>query len=194
MRHAVLLAMVAVAGPAGAVPRLMTYQGRIEGLDVVGSVDVDFALYDALAGGTALWSETQTVDLWDGVFTAHVGAETAGGIPLDFDENLWLALTVYAGGEPTVFPRQQASAMRFARSTPTCRGARRTTAGRIAAVAALDDGAGDDARKDDLAGTPPLQAPLAGSCAIGAPPASTPRARSHETTAQPAYDAGAGPS
>ncbi|MEK6606937.1 MAG: hypothetical protein AABZ30_04680 [Myxococcota bacterium] len=53
-----------------------------------------------------IFSESQTVDLWDGIFTAEIGA-TTGGIALDLADETWLELEVYDGAAPVVFPRQR---------------------------------------------------------------------------------------
>ncbi|MEK6609268.1 MAG: hypothetical protein AABZ30_16550, partial [Myxococcota bacterium] len=105
MRKAAIVVVLLAAGTAEAAPKIITYQGKLEGVSALGSVDVGFAIYDAQTGGTELWSEEQTVDLWSGVFTAKLGL----GEPLDLDfaTDTWLEVTVMDGSDELIFPRQQ---------------------------------------------------------------------------------------
>ncbi|MEK6606440.1 MAG: hypothetical protein AABZ30_02160, partial [Myxococcota bacterium] len=107
MRHMTIALTVTVlaGGMARAAPRLITYQGRLEGVSALGDVDVTFALYDMEVGGTELWSEEQTVDLWDGVFTAKLGSDEP--LDLDFATDTWLQVVVEDGSDEVIFPRQQ---------------------------------------------------------------------------------------
>ncbi|MEK6607474.1 MAG: hypothetical protein AABZ30_07425 [Myxococcota bacterium] len=95
-------------------PRIITYQGKLDGVAAEGDVDFEFALYEASAGGAPVWSEMQTASLWDGVFTVQLGTATSGGIPLDFADEAWLEVTAWDGAAPVVFPRQRLSAVAFA--------------------------------------------------------------------------------
>jgi len=65
------------AGGARAVPGTITYTGRVlkNGSPASGALNVDFALYDASSGGTALWSESHAaVAVKNGVFTVLLGS------------------------------------------------------------------------------------------------------------------------
>jgi hypothetical protein len=68
------------AGAGAAVPGQVDFQGLLldtSGQPATGSVDLDFTLFDAPAGGTALWSETLLdVPLVDGVYSVTLGATT----------------------------------------------------------------------------------------------------------------------
>jgi hypothetical protein len=57
--------------------RTFRLQGRLNSAanaPVNGLVQVQFTIYDALTGGTALWSETKTVNVTGGLFAADLGS------------------------------------------------------------------------------------------------------------------------
>ncbi|MBN1641169.1 MAG: hypothetical protein JXA09_08030 [Anaerolineae bacterium] len=96
-------------GVAGAVGRLLQYQGRLTqpgtGDPVPdGSYPMSFRLYDAETGGSSLWSETKNVPVAGGLFSTVLGDAT----PLDpylFDgQELWLGIVV--GEDDEASPRQ----------------------------------------------------------------------------------------
>jgi hypothetical protein len=124
--------------PAAAqVPELYPVQGVLRddaGVAVDGPVSVRFALYRGAEGGTALWEETQTLQVAGGFFTAWLG--TAIRLPVQTfagEPALWLGVQVAADSE---MPRVRLGTQAFA-----------AMAGR--AVRADDaDRAGDAARAD----------------------------------------------
>src|SRR4030067_3562852 len=63
------------------VPRLINFQGKItdgSGTPVKDSTySVLFTIYNALVGGTNLWSETDTVATKGGTFNVNLGSSTA---------------------------------------------------------------------------------------------------------------------
>lgn len=78
-------------------PHRINYQGvladKATGEAILGSVDIEFALYGSPAGGTAEWSETQTVTPdSNGIFSVILGSEVP--IVLGFEGPMWLELTV----------------------------------------------------------------------------------------------------
>ena len=105
-----------VEGVADVAP-VLNYQGRL--LDPAtgnpkpnGSYQMIFRIYDAESGGTALWSETKSVAVTNGLFTALLGETSplAGGI---FDGRpLWLGVTV--GADPEATPRQRIAHVAYA--------------------------------------------------------------------------------
>ncbi|MBA3550066.1 MAG: collagen-like protein, partial [Nannocystis sp.] len=57
-------------------PQVMTHQGRLfdaQGVPITGTQDIKFTIYDQEVGGVELWSETITVDLDEGYFSALLG-------------------------------------------------------------------------------------------------------------------------
>lgn len=61
------------------VPNVVGYHGRLlkaDGTPATGTVTMTFSLHDAPTGGTALWTETQTVALTDGFYATYLGNVT----------------------------------------------------------------------------------------------------------------------
>ena len=59
------------------VPEILNYQGTLTdntGQPITGTKEITFNLYDVASGGTASWSETQTVTLIDGKFSVVLGS------------------------------------------------------------------------------------------------------------------------
>ncbi len=73
-----ILTFCFLASPVWAeVPRTISYQGSLkqtDGTPVDGTVSMQFALYDSLSGGSALWSETQSVSVNNGIYSVVLGA------------------------------------------------------------------------------------------------------------------------
>ena len=96
---AIALMLLAVPLTAGAeAPPFVPLQGVLtdgEGVPVEGAVDMVLSIYDVQAGGTALWFETQSVLVEDGLFTAYLGDITALDLGLFRDnDELWLGVRV----------------------------------------------------------------------------------------------------
>nr|HQV31323.1 hypothetical protein [Calditrichia bacterium] len=91
-------------------PGLINYQGVLsDGNGAVvadGGYDITFRLYDEEGGGSELWSETQTISVSDGVFSAMLGS--ANALDLPFDAGYWLGIAVNGGDE--LAPRLQLGA------------------------------------------------------------------------------------
>lgn len=108
MKCCSIIAMVLVlsAGAAVAqVPLLMNYQGVLtdaEGSAVPeGSYSVSFSLYQVDEGGSAIWTETQSVEVNKGIFSVMLGA--VNPLDLPFDTTYWLGIAV--DGEAELMPR-----------------------------------------------------------------------------------------
>jgi hypothetical protein len=87
---------------AVAAPLEIESSGRLldaAGAPVNGDRSVGFSLYDAETGGNLLWSDTFTLSVQDGYYTARLGS---GPVPLEISDfsgvTPWLAVTV--GGSP----------------------------------------------------------------------------------------------
>ncbi len=110
------------------IPRTISYQGvltDVNGTAVTdGAYEMTFRLYDALDGGTALWSETQTVPVQDGLFNVLLGTVT----PLTpaFDRPYWLGVTVGSGQE--MVPRIPLAASAYSLNAHTVRDSAITSA------------------------------------------------------------------
>jgi hypothetical protein len=72
-----------------------------------GQYDITFRLYTTDAGGTAIWTEVQSVSLIGGVYSVLLGAVTPLNVP--FDQTYYLGLTIPGGPEHTPRARMTAS-------------------------------------------------------------------------------------
>ena len=116
-----LLAAVLASGFAVAqVPRAINYQGVLTnaaGIPLTSppAVAMTFALFNVASGGAALWKESQSVSVTNGVFDVTLGAGTlVGGVQLGnlaFDVPYFLEGA--AGGE-TLAPRSALSSSPYA--------------------------------------------------------------------------------
>ena len=97
------------------VPNLIGFQGRLS--DDIGdaineTVSITFSIYDVETGGTALWSETQAVDVTEGLFNVSLGSTT----PLDENDfssaNRWIGILVETDSE--MIPRTRITAVPYA--------------------------------------------------------------------------------
>ena len=96
-----------------AAPATIGYQGVLtdNNNQVVndGSHSLTFKLYTASSGGSALWTETQTVTTTRGVFTAVLGSATT--LNISFEQALWLGITI--GSDTELSPRVQLSGVPY---------------------------------------------------------------------------------
>lgn len=121
-------AAAALAADAGAaITRSFNYQGFLLNKEtnrpVDGSKHVRFLVYDAAAGGTALFTETVcNVPMSNGRYEVEVGSNTPGGIPPDIfisNSNLWLQVEIAptascSGSFDPLSPRVRLQAAPFA--------------------------------------------------------------------------------
>ena len=106
------------AHAATGINRQINFQGKLvvnpQGTNVSNtSYTVVFTFYDKASGGTALWTETQTVNTVDGIFRVALGSITP--FPANFNFNwsgLYLGINVNSDGEMS--PRIQMAAVPFA--------------------------------------------------------------------------------
>ncbi|MFH1437006.1 MAG: hypothetical protein ABIJ56_14955 [Pseudomonadota bacterium] len=111
-KSALLIAMLLVLTVSWAAraeaPPFMPIQGVLTddaGDAIDGATDMVFTLYDAETSGTALWTETQSVMVDEGFFTAYLGDITDLDLALFRDnDELWLGIAVEDDDEmPLVF-------------------------------------------------------------------------------------------
>jgi hypothetical protein len=110
---ALLAALPATA--SAAVPASLTEQGRLfdgAGAPLTGTVSIQFAVYAAASGGAPLWTETQTVSLDAGYFSATLGGTTP------FPAGLWDGSVRYVGitvgSDAEMSPRHPATSVPYA--------------------------------------------------------------------------------
>jgi len=97
------------------VPQLINYQGILTdnaGEPLTGTRSIQFIIYDAATAGNLLWSETQSVDVEDGLFNVLLGSVIPMAYELFEEANRYLAIKVEADNEMT--PRQQLTSVGFA--------------------------------------------------------------------------------
>lgn len=86
----------------------INYQGKLaddNGVTVAdGLYNMEFKLYDALSGGSNLWTETWSggnkVQVTDGLFSVELGTTTALAT-VDFNQDLWLSINIGGTGTPS---------------------------------------------------------------------------------------------
>jgi len=86
-------------------PKTISYQGFLtdNNRDVVsdGNYNITFRIYDQAGGGTALWTESKSVEVASGVFTAVLGQLVPLNLP--FNTQYWLGVSV--SGTTELSPR-----------------------------------------------------------------------------------------
>ena len=105
MKKTIILSVVilfALSLLSQSVPNLIDYQGGItdeNGNYVNGEESIVFSIYGVETGGTALWTETQSVHVFNGLF--HVLLGSVNPLPDNlFDEpNRWISINVDGYGE-----------------------------------------------------------------------------------------------
>ncbi len=115
MTMLVILALSLMASLAYAeAPLGISYQGLLNtdtGEAVPdGSYNLTFTMYDAASGGTALWTETQSVPVTDGIFNAILGMVNI--LSMDFDDHYWLGVKV--DSDPELTPRVRLTSSAYA--------------------------------------------------------------------------------
>ena len=102
---------------ATGINREINFQGKLTGSDGTNVTDssytVVFSIYDQDSGGTALWSETQSVTTTDGIFQVALGSVTP--FPADFSFN-WDGryLGIQVGSDSEMTPRIRLTAVPYA--------------------------------------------------------------------------------
>jgi hypothetical protein len=86
------------------IPKQINYQGVIKtaaGQNAAdGNYQITFKIYNEETGGTAIWTETQSITLSGGIFSALLGSVTPL-TPVAFDRQQYLGITVASEAELT---------------------------------------------------------------------------------------------
>lgn len=111
----VALSLMAATVLAGTVPNTLNYQGTLTdstGKPVTATAKpVTFKLYTSALGGTAFWTESQSVPVTNGQFSAVLGSNIS--LPTEnFTGNTYIGITVDAG--PEMLPRQKMTSVAYA--------------------------------------------------------------------------------
>jgi microcystin-dependent protein len=108
--------LLSVAAYAASIPTTLSYQGTMvdkSGQSVTDTKSIVFNLYSTATEGIAFWTETQTVAITNGKFTAQLGAHVANLLDLGkFGGDTWLGLTI--SGEPEMTPREKMTSVPYA--------------------------------------------------------------------------------
>lgn len=95
---ALLMLALPITRTIAQIPRTLSYQAVLTDKSGTpkpdGAYDVTFRLYDVDKGGVELWTETQTLDVSRGLFSAVLGSVTPFGDDLTFTQPYWLSLEV----------------------------------------------------------------------------------------------------
>src|SRR5260221_4744950 len=105
------------AQAATGINKQINFQGKLvdnNGLNVADSTySVVFSLYSGSSGGTAVWTETDSVTTKAGIFQVALGANTVFPGNVDFNsDNLYLCIKVSTDAEMT--PRVRFTAVPYA--------------------------------------------------------------------------------
>lgn len=105
------------AQAAAGVNRQINFQGKVvnsDGTNVTnGSYSFVFSLYSVASGGSAIWTETKSLTVTDGVFQTNLGNTTALPGSVDFNtDNIYLGINFNSDGEMT--PRVRFTAAPYA--------------------------------------------------------------------------------
>jgi hypothetical protein len=131
-----LASFVMAATVAAEVPSVISYQGRLTtpaGTPVPdASYTVVFTIYDAAAGGTSKWTETQSVTTSDGLFSVLLGSVAPISDTVFSGTTRYLGIAV--GTDPELTPRVALVAVPYAHRVNTVDGA---TGGTISGSTAI---------------------------------------------------------
>ncbi len=95
------------------IPQSLSYQGFLTtsgGQPVSASLSMTFKLYTAAEGGSALWTETRTVQVSNGSYSVLLGTVTP--LAIAFDAPYFIGVTV--GADPEMTPRQPLASAPYA--------------------------------------------------------------------------------
>jgi len=119
VRKAIFLAitcfLLAPAVAVAQIPQTMSYQGMLrddatQGPIGDGNYSITFRLYSAPSGGSAIWSETQSVPVEGGLFSVILGSSNP--LTLPFDDQYWI--TIQLSGQPETTPRAALTSVPYA--------------------------------------------------------------------------------
>ncbi len=139
------LMLIFAFGAQAQIPRTISYQGILT--DTSGNPRPDgayamtFRLYLSSSGGSAIWSESKSVQLKGGLFSTSLGDATPFPGSLLFNTQYWLSVQVGAGTE--LAPRIAMTATPYSLSSEKADSAR--IAGGVGANAVTTSGIADNA-------------------------------------------------
>src|SRR5204863_6353925 len=95
------------------------FQGKMTGADGLnvpdGTYTFVFKLYTVSSGGSAAWTETDSLAVHDGIFQVNLGANTSLPGSVDFNtDNIFLGITFNSDPDGEMTPRVQLTASPYA--------------------------------------------------------------------------------
>ncbi|MEO0075981.1 MAG: hypothetical protein ABIK31_07795 [candidate division WOR-3 bacterium] len=112
------LISIAIAQPT--IPKLINYQGKLTdgaGNPINGTRSVQFSLYTVATGGTAFWTETQTVSISNGLFNVMLGSVN----PITSMPSAGVCyLGVKVGTDPELTPRKRIGSVAYSYYAEEC--------------------------------------------------------------------------
>jgi hypothetical protein len=111
----VIMLVVLSPGAQSQVPRIINYQGLLtdtQGDPIDGTLSIRFEIYGSETGGTALWSENQSVSVSDGLFHVLLGSVTP--IPYSVFKSTETYLELKVGSDQPMQPRMRLVSVGYA--------------------------------------------------------------------------------
>jgi hypothetical protein len=109
------LLIVSVGVALAQIPRTLSYQGVLTDSTNQpkpdGSYSFTFRIYQTSSGGSALWSETKSLQTKRGLFSTLLGDATVFPSSLSFSQQYWLSVQV--GTDPELSPRVPLSSVGY---------------------------------------------------------------------------------
>jgi len=119
MTFGLLLTFILASFLYAQIPQTISYQGVLtdaSGNPVPdGNYNLGFKLYDAAIGGTALWSESQSKTITNGMVDVILGSVNPLNLP--FDKTYWVGISINQG--PELSPRIQLTASPYSLNART---------------------------------------------------------------------------
>ncbi len=98
----------------GQIPQQINYQGMLSnasGNPITKTYNVNFAIYNDVASSSAIWTETQTINVSHGVFNAQLGSSNP--IPIYIFDGGDKYPGVQFGSDPEMSPRQKLNSIDY---------------------------------------------------------------------------------
>lgn len=122
LKHFLLFALLSTSLSLAQIPRTLAYQGSLTTLSghrvSDGFYPMIFRLYDDMTGGSVLWQEEQTVEIFSGQFAVVLGNITS--LNISFSRPYWLGITIVP--EKEIQPRTALTAAGYALNTCAVQG------------------------------------------------------------------------
>ena len=96
-----LLFVVCFVCASSQIPQQITFQSYVQNSDGSaiqdGSYNITLNLYEVDSGGVAIWTETHTLNISDGILNVILGS--VSNLNLNFTQQYWLGISIEGGAE-----------------------------------------------------------------------------------------------